>query len=315
MGKIAYLFPGQGSQKVGMAKDFFDADEAVRQRLNALDQRLDTPLSQIMFEGPDDLLKQTQNTQPAILTHSILAYEALMAAGAPKPDVVAGHSLGEYSALVASGALDLESAATAVQLRGRLMQDAVPSGHGAMAAVLGLEPKAIDTLCRDLSADGASNYVAVANYNGAGQTVVAGNAATVERALPLFKEAGAKRALPLPVSAPFHCELMAPVQVPLRSHLEGLIWNAPATPWVANVDAALHTAQEDILDLLIQQVTAPVRFTQMVAALLAQGVDTFVEIGPGKVLTGILKREAKGCQLLNVSQESDVGVVANALSA
>jgi [acyl-carrier-protein] S-malonyltransferase len=315
MGKIAYLFPGQGSQKVGMAKDFFDADESVRQRLNALDQRLDTPLAQTMFEGPDDLLKQTQNTQPAILTHSILAYDALMAAGAPQADVVAGHSLGEYSALVAAGALDLESAAAAVQLRGRLMQDAVPSGQGAMAAVLGLAPETIDMLCRDLSDAAGADYMAVANYNGAGQTVVAGNAGTVERALPMFKEAGAKRALPLPVSAPFHCDLMAPVQEPLKAHLEGLNWTSPVTPWVANVDAALHTAQEDILNLLIQQVTAPVRFTEMVAALLAQGVDTFVEIGPGKVLTGILKREAKGCQFLNVSQESDVGVVANALNA
>ncbi len=314
MGKIAYLFPGQGSQKVGMAKDFFDADVAVQERMQRLDKCLDVPLSAMMFEGPEEALRQTQNTQPAILIHSILAYNALMAAGAPKPDIVAGHSLGEYSALVASGALELEAAATAVQLRGRLMQSAVPVGVGAMAAVLGLAPETIDKICGDLSAkEGA--YVSVANYNGGGQTVVAGNAETVEMALPIFKESGAKRALPLPVSAPFHCQLMEPVQSPLKEHLSSLDWSDPSVPWVANVDAKLHESKEDILDLLNDQVTAPVRFTQMVKTLLEQGVDTFVEIGPGKVLTGILKREAKGCHFLNVSQESDLAAVANALNA
>ena len=237
-----------------------------------------------------------------------------MAAGAPKPDIVAGHSLGEYSALVAAGALELEAAAKAVQLRGQLMQGAVPVGIGAMAAVLGLAPEAIDQICRDLSAE-EDAYIAVANYNGSGQTVVAGNAATVERALPLFKESGAKRALPLPVSAPFHCQLIEPVQSPLKEHLSSLEWNNPSVPWVANVDARVHEAQADILDLLNDQVTAPVRFTQMVKTLLEQGVDTFVEIGPGKVLSGILKREAKGCRFLNVSQESDLAAVANALNA
>ena len=314
MGKIAYLFPGQGSQKVGMAKDFFDASETVQERIQVLDRALDVNLSAMMFEGPEEALRQTQNTQPAILIHSLLAYEALINAGAPRPDVVAGHSLGEYSALVASGALDLEAAAVAVQLRGRLMQNAVPAGKGAMAAVLGLPPAAVNQICRDLS-NNADDYIAVANYNGAGQTVVAGNAGTVERSLSAFKEAGAKRALPLPVSAPFHCQLMEPVQSDLKAHLETLHWNGPSIPWVANVDAQIHESQRDILDLLIEQVTAPVRFTEMVQTLLSNGVDTFVEVGPGKVLTGILKREAKGCRLLNVSQESDVAAVANALSA
>ncbi|MBL93246.1 MAG: [acyl-carrier-protein] S-malonyltransferase [Myxococcales bacterium] len=314
MGQIAYLFPGQGSQKVGMAQDFFDGSDDVKGQFHQIDSALDLSLSQIMFEGPEEDLKRTENTQPAILTHSVLAFEALMAAGAPQPDVVAGHSLGEYSALVAAGCLDLESAAKAVQLRGRLMQNAVPVGTGAMAAVLGLAPDEVENLCSQAS-ENENDYVGVANYNGSGQTVVAGKAGTVERLLPLFKEAGAKRALPLPVSAPFHCDLMLPVQAPLQSHLETLAWATPRMPWIANVDAVAHDRKEDIIPLLTAQVTAPVRFTQMVQTLLGQGVDTFVEIGPGKVLTGILKREAKGCRLLNVSHKSDVADVANTLSA
>ena len=314
MGQIAYLFPGQGSQKVGMANDFAASSDAVQQRFAAIDAALGTPLSQIMFEGPEEDLKRTENTQPAILTHSVLAFDALMEAGAPQPDVVAGHSLGEYSALVAAGCLDLKDAAQAVQLRGRLMQNAVPEGVGAMAAVLGLAADEVGRLCEEASGADAG-YAAVANYNGGGQTVIAGEAGTVERLLPQFKEAGAKRALPLPVSAPFHCALMAPVQAPLQEHLSTLSWRAPNRPWVANVDAALHREMSDIIPLLTEQVTAPVRFTQMVRTLIEEGVDTFVEIGPGKVLTGILKREAKGCKFFNVSHKSDVEAVANALNA
>ncbi len=286
MSKVAYVFPGQGSQSVGMGKDLFSQFPEARAVFEAADDALGEKLSAMCFDGPEDALKRTANTQPAILTVSVAAHAVFSKRG-PAPALLAGHSLGEYSAYVAAGAMGLFDAVRAVRARGAFMQEAVPQGVGAMAAVLGLAPEKVKEIC-DAVAGG--DVLQPANYNEPGQTVIAGHAAAVERAMPKLKEAGAKRVLPLPVSAPFHCPLMAPVKARLSEVLAKVQVKAPSAPVVTNVEAAPNGDPSRIHPLLVEQVTAPVRWIECVRALKAEGVTRIVELGPGKVLSGLIKR-------------------------
>jgi [acyl-carrier-protein] S-malonyltransferase len=312
--KAAFLFPGQGAQAVGMGKDLFAQSAAAKAVFEEADDALGEKLSQTIFEGPEDALKLTANTQPSILTVSVAAYRAMEEAGVPAPAFVAGHSLGEYSALVAAGALPFGDAVKAVRARGTFMQEAVPEGEGAMAAVLGLDPEAIrEALSTVATSD--ELYVAVANYNGDGQTVIAGTAKGVEAAQGALKDKGAKRVMPLPVSAPFHCALMKPVQARLAEVLETIKVSDPTVPVVSNVEATPHQEGGRVKGLLVEQVVAPVRFTEMGQRLLDDGVDTFVEVGPGKTLIGILKRMDRSRTYLNVESPDLIAPVKDALSA
>jgi [acyl-carrier-protein] S-malonyltransferase len=308
--KTAFLFPGQGSQFVGMGKSLVEAYPAAAQLFAQADEALRFPLSRLCFEGPEADLKLTQNTQPALLTVSIAALAVLQEKGI-EPDYVAGHSLGEYSALVCAGTLSFADAIQTVRLRGQYMQEAVPVGVGAMAAVLGLDLAEVERACRQ-AADG--EVVAPANVNSPGQVVIAGHAAAVERASALCRAAGARRAVTLPVSAPFHCALMRPAQERLAVRLAGVAFREPATPLVNNVDArAVRTATE-CRDGLVRQVSAPVLWQQSIELLVAQGVDTFVEIGPGSVLSGLVKRIAKGARTLNVEDPESLAQTLVALA-
>ncbi len=302
----ALLFPGQGSQAVGMGKALLESSAAARATFDEADAALGEKLSTIILDGPADELKRTKNTQPAILTMSIAAYRALeeRMGAAPSVAYVAGHSLGEFSALVAAGALPFADAVRAVRARGGFMQEAVPEGEGAMAAVLGMDAAAITDVVTKTSTDAA--YVAVANYNGPEQTVIAGSKAGVDAATVALKAAGAKRVMALAVSAPFHCALMKAVQPRLDDVLSKMTISAPRVPVIANVDASPNVDAGRIRKLLVDQVTAPVRFTEIVQRMLADGVDTFVEVGPGKVLNGIVKRMNKETKLGNVEDAASL---------
>jgi [acyl-carrier-protein] S-malonyltransferase len=295
---LALLFPGQGSQEVGMGRDAFEASPAARRVFDAADAALGFPLSKLCFEGPEDELRRTEIQQPAILTTSIALLRALEELRPLAPAYVAGHSLGEYSALVASGALALEHAVPLVHARGRFMQEAVPEGRGAMAAILGAEVGAVTESCR-LAAEATGLVVSPANLNSPQQTVIAGDAAAVERAIALVKERGAKRAVPLAVSAPFHCALMRPAAEKLAGELARLRFSTPQPPVVTNVEAAPNADAARIPDLLTRQVTAPVRFTESVQRLASLGVGRVVEVGPGGVLVGLVARIERG-----ISRES-----------
>lgn len=314
MGKLAFLFPGQGSQAVGMGKSLLESSPAARATFDEADDALGEKLSRVIFEGPDEELRRTANTQPAILTVSVAAYRALEEKGAPTPDFVAGHSLGEYSALVAAGALSFQDAVRAVRERGRFMQEAVPEGEGAMAAVMLMEAAEIRRVVDEVSDPGAKAYVAVANFNGPSQTVIAGHKAGVDKACAALKEAGAKKIVELPVSAPFHCALMEPVKAKLAAVLDGVDIRAPRFPVVSNVEATPNTDAARVKELLVEQVVAPVRFTEIAALLTGEGVDRFVEIGPGKALTGMVKRMAKGATLLNVEDQASLDQTLPALA-
>lgn len=299
---IAFIFPGQGSQAVGMGKDLCERFAEARAVFDAADDALGERLSRLCFEGPEEALKLTANAQPAILTASVAAH-AVFAPRAPKPAFVAGHSLGEYSALVAAGSLGLADAVRAVRARGRFMQEAVPPGVGAMAAVIGLEPTAVRAICAEAA---GFEVVSAANDNSPEQTVIAGHAAAVERAGTKLKKAGARRVLPLPVSAPFHCALMAPVQPRLREVLAAIAFKPPACPVVTNVEATPNTDAGRIAELLVQQVTASVRWVESVQAMAAQGVRQAVELGPGKVLCGLVKRIARDIACANVEDAASL---------
>ncbi len=304
MGKLAFIFPGQGSQKAGMGKELADAFPEARAVFDQVDAALGERLSALCFEGPDEQLKLTANTQPAILTVSAAAAAILAKAGIV-PDYVAGHSLGEYSALVAAGAIPAADAAKAVRARGTFMQEAVPAGQGAMSAVLGLPPEKVKEICEAVAAE-TGGVVSPANYNEPAQTVIAGSAAAVEAAGVKLKAAGAKRVLPLPVSAPFHCALMAPVKVRLEQVLRAAAWKAPAMPVVTNVEAKPNGDVARIVPLLVEQVTAPVRWIECIEELARLGVTRVVEVGPGKVLSGLVKRIAPGVEAFNVEDPASL---------
>lgn len=304
MSKLAFLFPGQGSQKVGMGKDLAERFPEARQVFDEVDAALGEPLSTMCFEGPEEALKLTANTQPAILTVSAAA-AAVLANSGVVPDFVAGHSLGEYSALVAVGALSVADAARAVRARGTFMQEAVPAGQGAMSAVLGLPPAAVTAICAEVAAE-TGLVVSPANFNEPGQTVIAGAAAAVEAAGVRLKAAGAKRVLPLPVSAPFHCALMAPVKPRLQQVLQQVAWRPLLRPVVTNVEATANADVARALPLLVEQVTAPVRWIECVEALARLGVTRVVEVGPGTVLGGLVKRIAPSIEAFGVSDAASL---------
>jgi [acyl-carrier-protein] S-malonyltransferase len=304
--RYAYLFPGQGSQCSGMGRALADAYPVSREVFDQADQALEAPLSRICFEGSDEELALTENTQPAVLTVGVAALRALEAKGL-RPAAVAGHSLGEYGALVAAGTLDANAAIRAVRLRGRFMQQAVPVGQGAMAAILGLDPKRVEEVCRESAGD---EVVSPANLNGPSQVVIAGHASAVERAMVAAKEAGAKRAVPLKVSAPFHCALMQPAAEQLRPVLEQSEFGKPQVPVFCNVDASPLDSGEAAREALVRQVVAPVRWHELIEAMLADGIETFVEVGPGKVLAGLVRGIRRGVRVLPAGDAEGVEAVA-----
>lgn len=303
MAKIAYIFPGQGSQAVGMGKDLFDNFPASREVFEAADDALGFSLSEMCFSGDEADLQLTANTQPAILTVSVAAYRAMAAEGFPVPDYVAGHSLGEYSALVAAGVLEFADAVRTVRKRGTYMQEAVPVGVGGMAAILGSD---IDTI-RAVCAEAAQGQVcSPANINSPSQVVIAGNAEAVDRACEMLKGKGAKRAVKLNVSAPFHCSLMMPAQELLAADLEQLSYGEPLCPVVHNVDAAVNRQAEAVRGRLTEQVSSPVLWSDSVDTLIANGVETFIEVGPGKVLSGLVRQINRDTRCFNVDNSENL---------
>jgi len=294
---LALLFPGQGSQSVGMGKSLSEASEPARTVFEEADRVLGFSLSKLCFEGPEEQLRLTANTQPAILTHSIAALADLRARFPEKLEgavFAAGHSLGEYSAGVAAGAFSFADAVALVRARGTFMQEAVPAGVGAMAAIVGLEPAAVEEACRE-AAQGET--VAPANYNSPEQTVIAGHAAAVARASEGCLARGAKRAIALPVSAPFHCALMSPARDRMKPLLEATVFTDAAMPVVTNVDAAPETSDEKLRDALVRQIDSPVRWVETVQRLAREGVDRALEIGPGNVLAGLVRRIDKSIKV------------------
>ncbi len=298
MGKIAFVFPGQGAQKVGMAKDVYDALPQAAELFKTADEVLGFSISELAFEGPEEQLKQTANTQPALLTASIALFEALKSKNIT-PDYVAGHSLGEYSALVAANALDFDQAVAIVRARGQYMEQAVPYGQGAMAAVLGAERERLAALCAEISATG--HAVELANVNCPGQIVVSGSVEGVNTVAARVKEIGGKRAIMLEVSGPFHSSLMKSAADQLSERLQTVSFRDATVPVVANVTAKTVTQGSDIQALLVEQVYSPVLWEDSVRFLIHEGVDTFIEIGPGNVLTGLIKKIDKNVRLINIS--------------
>jgi [acyl-carrier-protein] S-malonyltransferase len=299
---IALLFPGQGSQAVGMGKDLAEQYPAARQTFAEADEALGYKLSQICFEGPEDQLRLTEITQPAILTVSIAALRVLETR-VSKPGFVAGHSLGEYSAHVASGTIAFADAVRTVRNRGKYMQEAVPVGVGAMAAILGMDLASVEAVCRDAA---QGEVCQAANINSPEQIVISGNTAAVERAAKLADERGAKRAKLLPVSAPFHCSLMKPAQDRLEADLNALKMQKPVYPIACNVDAELVADDLRARDTLVRQVTGSVKWEQCMRLLIGQGVQTFIEVGPGKVLCGLMRQIHRSKTCVNVGDDSSL---------
>jgi [acyl-carrier-protein] S-malonyltransferase len=302
MSKLAFLFPGQASQYCGMGRDLaanFPESKAV---FDEADAALGFSITQTCFEGTEEALKLTENTQPGILTVSTAAYRALEKKGIV-PDFVAGHSLGEYSALVAAGGLDFSAAVKLVRGRGKYMQEAVPAGQGAMAAILGLSPTEVADICKKAA---ENEVVSPANMNSPEQTVISGSAAAVKRAVEIATQSGAKRAVILPVSAPFHCALMMPAQQRLERDLRAAKFNALKIPLITNVDAQAITSGDEARDALIRQVTAPVRWLDSVREMIESGVTVFVEVGPGKVLTGLLRQIDRSVRVFNVEDSASL---------
>jgi [acyl-carrier-protein] S-malonyltransferase len=307
--KTAFVFPGQGSQQVGMGSAFFETEPVARRVFELADAALGLKLSSLCFDGPEEELKLTANTQPAILTASVAALRVLEQRGV-KPDFVAGHSLGEYSALVAAGSLKFEDAVVAVRKRGLFMQEAVPTGEGAMAALIGANDDAARRICLEAAELGVCSP---ANLNSPGQTVIAGHRSAVERAIELAKRRGVKRAVMLAVSAPFHCELMAPAAARLERVLEEMSFSDLSVPLVTNVDARIIKSGGEARDGLLRQVASPVRWSESVKLLLEQGVGTFVEVGPGKVLSGLFRQIDRECRVLNVEDPPSLDATVAAL--
>jgi [acyl-carrier-protein] S-malonyltransferase len=296
---IAFLFPGQGSQAVGMGKELAEKYPAARATFDEADEALGYKLSQLCFEGPEEQLRLTEITQPAILTASVAAFRVLAEKGL-RPGFVAGHSLGEYSAYVAAGTISFSDAVRTVRNRGKYMQEAVPVGVGAMAAILGMDLEKVTGVCNDAA---QGEVCEPANINSAEQIVISGHKAAVERAAKLASERGAKRAVLLQVSAPFHCSLMKPAQDRLAADLSALTFQKPAVPVVCNVDAEFIIDGERGRDALVRQVTGAVKWEQSIRLLIAQGVQTLVEVGPGKVLCGLMRQIDRSRTALNVGDE------------
>src|SRR5215475_7649137 len=293
---IAFLFPGQGSQAVGMGRAFYDASPAARRVVDEANDALDVDLRHVMFEGPEADLALTANTQPAVLTASVAAAAACAERGLT-PALAAGHSLGEYSALVVAGALTLADAVRVVRRRGEFMQEAVPVGTGAMAAIMGVGLDVVEQVCADAA---KGEVLDVANMNSAQQIVIAGHKTAVERAVGLAKERGGRKSVLLPVSAPFHCALMSPAAERLGAELAKVTVRDPKIPVVRNVDGGVTRTAAEVVPFLLRQVASPVRWTACVERLAAEGADTFVEVGPGRVLTGLIKRIVPDARALSV---------------
>jgi [acyl-carrier-protein] S-malonyltransferase len=304
MGKVAFVFPGQGSQYPGMGKELAEKYPAARAVFDEADKALGFSISKLCFAGTEDELKLTANTQPAILTVSV-AVQRVLAEKGLLPDFVAGHSLGEYSALVAAGALKFADAVQLVRKRGQYMQEAVPAGEGAMAAILGLSPAVVADACKR-AADG--EICAPANLNSPEQTVISGHAAAVKRAIEIASQLGAKRAVILPVSAPFHSALMQPAQDKLAADLKKISFTALKMPLVTNVDADTISTGDEAREALIRQVTLPVRWEESIRLLIEEGVNTFVEVGPGRVLSGLLRQIERSVATLNVEDEKSLAL-------
>lgn len=310
MGKIAFVFPGQGSQIVGMGQQLAEQYPEVMQYFKKADERLSADLSKLIFEGPQEELTKTVNTQPALLTTSLAILERFQKA-AIKPDYVAGHSLGEYTALVAAGALTFEDGVYAVRKRGEFMEGAVPNGEGSMAAILGLDREPLSKVTAEVSDSGYP--VSLANLNCPGQIVISGSRKGVELASARAKETGAKRAIPLEVSGPFHSSLMKPAASELRQVLDGLDMKDAGIPVIANVSANPMTTEEEIKENLIEQLYSPVLWEDSVVKMIDLGVDTFIEIGPGKVLLGLIKKVNRSVKTYSISDEESCQSVIEAL--
>ena len=311
MGQIAFVFPGQGSQAKGMGKALYDSFEAARAVFAEADAVLGFPLSQLCFEGPDEQLKLTENTQPAILAVSTAACRVLFEAGV-RPDFVAGHSLGEYSALVAANSLSLADALRIVRKRGTYMQESVPVGQGGMAAILGMTADQVEVLCREAA---QGEVLSPANLNSPSQIVIAGTAAAVDRALQLAKSHGAKKAVQLSVSAPFHCALMQPAQERLAKDLGQISFRNPEYPLINNADAAEIRSGDAIAGSLSRQVCSPVRWTESIQKLISAGVQLFVEVGPGKVLCGLIRQIDRTVRTANVEDPQSLAQTLDMASA
>jgi [acyl-carrier-protein] S-malonyltransferase len=308
----AFIFPGQGSQAVGMGRDLAAAFAAAREVFEEVDETLKYRLSRLMFEGPGEELILTENTQPALMAHSIAVLRVLETEGGidikARAIVAAGHSLGEYSALCAVGAFSVADAARLLKLRGQSMQKAVPAGEGAMAALLGADMAQAEAICAEatINPEGEPEVIEPANDNGGGQVVISGHRTAVERAIEIAKSKGIRRAMLLPVSAPFHCALMAPAADAMEQAFEQTPPKAPFMPIVANVSAAKETDPQRIAELLMRQVTATVRWRECVEAMVGLGATNFVELGAGKVLSGLVKRIAPDCTIAAASTPAEI---------
>ena len=316
---VAFTFPGQGSQFVGMGRELAEVFGAAREVFEAVDETLSQHLSRLMFEGPVEELTLTSNAQPALMAHSLAVLQVLETEGGielqKRVTLVAGHSLGEYAALAATRALDLPTTALLLRQRGEAMQNAVPAGVGAMAALLGIEAmQAYDICARAIAQTGTGQreVVEVANDNGSGQVVISGHKIAVVRALEIAKDEGIRRAMLLPVSAPFHCSLMAPAANVMREALDSATFSLPVVPVVANVSAAKVSDPDEIRDLLVRQMTDTVRWRECVTTMVAAGCDRFIELGAGRVLTGLMKRNAPNAMATNCGTPAEVEIVLRA---
>ena len=296
MKQTAFIFPGQGSQYVGMGKELHDNFRVAREVFEEADDALRFSISGLCFEGPEDTLKLTENTQPAILTTSIAALRVLQNEKEASVQLTAGHSLGEYSALVASEALTLSEAVQVVRLRGRFMQEAVPLGEGAMAAILGMQQQEVEQLCEEVS---SGEVLSAANFNCPGQIVIAGHSKAVQRAIERVKQDG-KKAVLLPVSAPFHSSLMKPAGLRLQKALDGISIKDLKVPVVTNVEAKINTSKDRVKPLLVDQVVSPVRWEESIRTMIKEGIEQVLEIGPGKVLSGLMKRIDPNIEVKNL---------------